>query len=84
MRDRIAVGGKDEVCDAAQPGCAPDCASCQDGYTPANDAVGSCIALCENCCASLPKNVESTSGASGLIVASGYLVGCLVMMMLLF
>jgi len=82
LRDRIAIGGKDEVCDAAQPGCAPDCASCLPGYVAANDDVGSCIALCDQCCANLPKEVASTSGAGGLVAAAGYGFLCLLMMLL--
>jgi len=61
------VGGKDEICDAAQPGCAKDCSACEDGFVAAGDAAGSCIAMCEECCASLPKEVDSITSAGAAV-----------------
>jgi len=59
-----------EVCDAAQPGCAPDCAACQSGFVPSGDATGTCTPECTECCVEL----IARQGGSSVVSSAGGLV----------
>jgi hypothetical protein len=66
MRDVVMVAGKEvsgEVCDRAQPGCAPDCTHCDDGFVPAMDKTGTCIPKCTACCEALATEPIAAGGA---------------------